>query len=223
MPLTRLNKYLSENGYCSRREADRLIQAGRVFVNGKQASLGDKVSEEDEVRVEGRDKRRPPEKIYLMLNKPIGVTDAVDFVHFPEKIFAVGRLEQQVEGLVFLTNDQVLANRLTRPGRTYEQEYVVEVDRRLDMKHIRQWQTLPAKVRKIDDFRFAIILDGGDYKRIRQLCEALDYQVVRLKRTRILSLKLPARYPDGNWRHLTESEIRSLRNDLGMDKNPARW
>lgn len=226
MSLTRLNKYLSENGYCSRREADRLIEAGRVFINGKRAGLGDKVSEQDNVRVEGRDKRRPPEKIYLLLNKPIGVVNVVEFVGYPDHLFPVGNLDINMEGLLLLTNDPVLSNRLMHPKYANEKEYVVEVDRRLDNKDIRAWQnglelkdgkTLPAKVRKLDDVRFAIILSEERPQQIKRMCEALDYRVVLIKRTRILSLKMPGNYPVGSARHLTDSELRELKKSVGLE------
>ena len=229
----RINKYLSENGYCSRREADRLIELGQVFINNKRAKLGDKVSENDDVRVHGRDKKKPPEKIYIMLNKPAGVivtTDqskkdnVIDFINIQERVFPVGRLDVKSEGLLLLTNDGVLANRLMHPKYEHEKEYVVLVDRPLDMKDIKRLQTgvdlddgitLPAKVRKMDDNRFAIILREGRNRQIRRMCEALGYNVEALTRTRILTLRMPSTYPVGNWRSLTESEIRELKKAIG--------
>lgn len=234
MPPTRINKYLSENGYCSRREADRLIEAGRVFINGKRAKLGDRMCERDKVRVEGRDKRKPLEKIYLLLNKPIGIivtadhhikNNILDFVHFSERLFPVGQLDVNTEGLILLTNDRVFLNRLLHPKYEQDKEYVVELDRRCDMKDIRIWKngieledgmTLPAKVRKIDDFRFAIILNEGRHRQIQRMCEALGFHVVLLKRTRILTLKLSSQYPIGSWRMLTDSEVRDLKKAVGM-------
>lgn len=231
----RINKHLSENGYCSRREADRLIEAGRVFINGKKAKLGDQVTEKDTVRVEGRDKKRPPKKIYLLLNKPVGIivtTDhrkkdnVIDFIGLNERVFPVGRLDVKSEGLLILTNDGVLANHLTHPRYEHEKEYVVEVDRALNIKDINKWQTgiqledgmtLPAKVRKMDRTRFAIILREGRNRQIRRMCEALGYNVVTLTRTRVLTLKMPMSYPVGNWRYLTQSEVRAIKKAVGMD------
>lgn len=234
MALIRINKYLSENGYCSRREADRLIELGQVFINNKRAKLGDKVSENDDVRVHGRDKKSPPEKIYIMLNKPAGIivtTDrrkkdnVMDFIGAQERVFPVGRLDVKSEGLLLLTNDGVLANRLMHPKYEHEKEYVVLVDRPFEIKDVKRLQTgvelddgitLPAKVRKMDARRFAIILREGRNRQIRRMCEALGYRVEALTRTRILTLRMPSTYPVGNWRSLTESEIRELKNAVGM-------
>lgn len=234
MPATRINKYLSENGYCSRREADRLIEAGRVFINDGRASLGDKVSDNDTVRVEGRDKRYAPKKIYLLLNKPAGVivtTDrtkkdnVIDFVGYDERLFPVGRIDVKTEGLLLLTNDGTLSNRLMHPKFEHEKEYLVQVDHPLEMSAIKQMQaginlddgmTLPAKVRKLDDRRFAIILKEGRNRQIRRMCEAVGYRVLTLTRTRMLTLRMPSNYPVGNWRHLTEAEVQELKKALGM-------
>ena len=232
MPPMRINKYLSENHYCSRREADRLIEAGRVFVNGKRAQLGDQVSDTDRVRVEGRDKRRPPEKIYILLHKPIGMStvwnrrtnNVVNFVDFPEPVYPVGTLDKTFEGLVLLTNDRILANRMLKPTYEFDQEFVVEVDRPLNVQDIRLMQngiklqdgmTQPAKVRRIDEYRFAIILQD-DPRHIRQLCTALGYGVASIKRTRLLSLKMPMNYAEGSWRHLTESELQELKKAVDL-------
>ena len=168
-----------------------------------------------------------------MLNKPAGVivtTDqskkdnVIDFINIQERVFPVGRLDVKSEGLLLLTNDGVLANRLMHPKYEHEKEYVVLVDRPLDMKDIKRLQTgvdlddgitLPAKVRKMDDNRFAIILREGRNRQIRRMCEALGYRVEALTRTRILTLRMPSTYPVGNWRSLTESEIRELKKAIG--------
>ncbi|MBI5370059.1 rRNA pseudouridine synthase [Candidatus Uhrbacteria bacterium] len=230
----RINKYLSEQGYCSRREADRLIESGRVFINDKRAKLGDKVSESDTVRVEGRAKKIQPKKIYLLLNKPVGVIvtsdrhkkdNVMDLIDLEERVFPVGRLDVQSEGLLLLTNDGTLSNRLMHPRYEHDKEYVVEVDRSLLSKDIKQWQngmglkdgmTLPAKVRQMDTKRFAIILREGRNRQIRRMCEALGYRVVSLKRTRILTLKMPSTYPAGKWRSLTDSEVNELKKAVGI-------
>lgn len=232
MPPIRINKYLSENHYCSRREADRLIEAGRVFLNGKRAQLGDLVSDTDRVRVEGRDKRKAPEKIYLLLHKPIGMSsiwnrrtnNVVNFVDYPEPVYPVGTLDKTFEGLVLLTDDRILANRMLKPMYEFDQEFVVEVDHPLKAQDIRLMQngvklqdglSQSAKVRRIDDLRFAIILQE-DPRQIRMICTALKYGIVSIKRTRLLSLKMPMNYAEGSWRHLTESEVRELKNAVDL-------
>lgn len=234
MKTLRINKYISQNGYCSRREADRLIEAGQVFINGKRAKLGDKVSDNDEIRVLGRAQKKQIKKIYIMLNKPVGVivtTDrrkkdnVIDFIDLREYIFPVGRLDVESEGLLILTNDGTLTNRLTHPRYEHEKEYVVEVDHQIQMKDIKHLQngvrledgmTLPAKVRQMDSHRFAIVLREGRNRQIRRMCEALDYRILSLKRTRILTLKMQSTYPSGKWRFLTESEVRDLKRAVGM-------
>lgn len=239
MKPTRLNKYLSSHGYCSRREADRLIEQGRVFVNNKPATLGTKVTDRDEVRVEGRDKKQTPKNIYLLLNKPVGVittTDrrkkdnVIDFVDYPERIFPIGRLDVQSSGLLLLTNDGVLANRLMHPRYEHEKEYVVVVDKPLGSTTIGALQsgveledgrTLPTKVRKLGISTFAIILREGRNRQIRRMCEALGYNIFSLKRTRVGTVKITSSYPIGQWRHLTEKEVRDLKKLVSMNPGPA--
>lgn len=231
---TRINKYLSTHGYCSRREADRLVEQGKVFINDERAGLGDQVRAGDEVRVLGRDQKRQPKKIYLLVNKPVGVittTDRrkkdniIDFVGSPERVFPVGRLDVQSSGLLLLTNDGVLANRLLHPRYEHEKEYVVQVDRAIAKADVGKLQhgvelddgmTLPTKVRLMDPARFAIILREGRNRQIRRMCEALGYQVVRLMRTRIGTLKIPSTYPVGSIRHLTQRELRDLQRLVGL-------
>jgi 23S rRNA pseudouridine2604 synthase len=230
----RINKYLSNHGYCSRREADRLIEAGKVFIDEKVAKLGDKVTDDNDVRVLGRDKRKPPEKIYIMLNKPSGVIVTTDrkkkdnvmnLVDIEERIFPIGRLDVKSAGLLLLTNDGILANRIMHPRYEHDKEYVVKIDRPISRKALTPLQigveledgkTLPAQVRQMDETRFAIILKEGRNKQIRRMVEAIDYNVVELTRTRILSLKMPSTYPAGNWRHLTDGEVRQLRKAVGL-------
>lgn len=235
----RINKYLSTHGYCSRREADRLIEQGKVFLNNKKAKLGDKVSESDDVRVEGRDRRKPPKKIYIFFNKPVGIMTTTDtkkrdnvisFIDYPERIFPVGRLDVKSAGLLLLTNDGILANRLMHPRYEHEKEYVVTVTPEISMTDIGRLQsgielddgpTLPTKVRKMDPNTFAIILREGRNRQIRRMCAALGYDVIELKRTRIGPLKMISSYPPGNWRHLTGKEIRDLKKHVGLDPGPA--
>ncbi len=234
----RINKYLSTHGYCSRREADRLIEKGKVFINDELATLGSKVNPGDDVRVEGRDRKKPPKKIYLLVNKPSGVivtTDTrkkdniIDLLDYPERIFPVGRLDVKTEGLLLLTNDGILSNRLMHPRYEHEKEYVVRVDRPIEKIDIGRWQngvvlddgrTLPSKVRQLGPYKFAIILREGRNRQIRRMCEALGYDVITLQRTRVGTLKIPMSYPVGNWRHLTESEVRQLKKLVGLDPGP---
>src|SRR3989339_1388728 len=166
----RINKYLSENGYCSRREADRLIQSGNVFINDRPAMLGDRVSEYDRVRVQGRDKKQRPVYVHLLVNKPPGIY-ALELVDFDIPLYQVGHFDFDDEGLVILTNDKILATRLEHPRHAFEREYVVQVDGMLAMQDIKKLQngmklgnkqTQPAQVRKMDESRFAIMLKNGD-------------------------------------------------------------
>lgn len=230
---TRINKYLAEHGYCSRREADRLIQNGKVLINNQQAKLGDKVGDSDTVRVLGRDKKEKAELVYLMFNKPVGVittTDrrkkdnVIEAVDYPERVFPVGRLDVESSGLLILTNDGVLANRLMHPRYEHDKEYVVAVDkplRKIDLGKLQSGvpledsKTLPAKVRQLGKYKFAIILRQGKNRQIRRMCEALGYQAVSLKRTRILTLKL-GNFPEGQWRKLSAKEIRDLKKAVKM-------
>lgn len=235
----RLNKYLSIHGYCSRREADRLIEQGRVFVNNKKATLGTKVSDSDDVRVEGRDRKKPKEKIYILINKPIGYTSStdprkkhtvMDLIELDERIYPVGHLDTKTYGLLMLTNDSVLSNRLTHPRYEPEKEYVVIVDKPLTMKDIsimqsgmdlEDYRTLPTKVRKLGADTFAIILKKDRDQQIEKMCAALDYQVLSLKRTRIGTLKIISSYPEGNWRYLTEKEVKDLKKLVGLETSQA--
>ncbi len=236
----RINKYLSMHGYCSRREADRLVELGKVFINEKAATLGSKVGSDDDVRVEGRDRKKPPKKIYILVNKPSGVIvtsdrsrpdNIIDLIDYEERIFPVGRLDVKSEGLLILTNDGILSNRLMHPRYEHEKEYVVRVDRPIEKIDIGRLQsgvmlddgiTLPAKVRSLSTHKFAIILREGRNRQIRRMCEELGYQVVTLQRTRVGTLKIPMSYPVGNWRHLTISEVRQLKKLVGLEPGPPQ-
>lgn len=221
----RINKFLSTNGYCSRREADRLIKQGRVFINDQKASLGDQVNHGDDVRVEGRDRKKRKEMIYVMIHKPIGYTvtsrrkNARDLIDIDERLFSVGRMHGQTTGLLMYTNDGVLCNRLTNPKYPLEQEYVLELDqpiKPIDLGQIQQTH----KARKLDLDRVAIIAPPDDDTDFISLLQDMGYRVHNLMRTRIGSLKMQTTYPEGNWRHLTEKEIRDLKRDV--DLNPKR-
>jgi 23S rRNA pseudouridine2604 synthase len=229
---TRLNKYLSQRGVCSRRKADALIETKKVRVNGEIAALGLLVGEDDAIMVEGRlitPKR--PEKIYLAFHKPVGIMTSVDpkakdtirsFLKLPEHVFSVGRLDVASSGLLLLTNDGELAERITHPRFDHEKEYVVTVDRPMaqtDVKQMAQgmmilgsW-TKKAQVKKIGDNRFSIILTEGRNRQIRRMCEALGYEVKALRRTRVMNIML-GDLPSGKTRALTARELTDLKAQL---------
>lgn len=225
----RLNKYLSGTGICSRREADKWIEAGRVTCNGAIASIGTRVSDADEVRLDGKlvGRKKPP--VYIALNKPVGITctteshvpgNIVDFVHYPERIFPIGRLDKDSEGLILLTNDGDIVNEILRSENNHEKEYIVTVDRPItdlslkmmaDGVRIMGELTKPCRVSRISDAVFRIVLTQGLNRQIRRMCSALGYKAVRLRRVRIINIDLGALKP-GEWRELTESEVKRLKS-----------
>ena len=223
----RLNKYLAETGACSRREADLWIAAGRVTVNGAAAQLGTQVNEGDDVRVDGAPLRPKPKRVYLALNKPHGVectTDRdvpgniVDFVGYPERIFPIGRLDKDSEGLILLTNDGDIVNTVLRAENQHEKEYVVAVDRPLTDAFlagmaagvpILDTVTSPCRVTQVGKNTFRIVLTQGLNRQIRRMCEHFGYTVRRLQRVRIMHVHLGS-LPVGKWRTLTPAELRGL-------------
>ena len=223
----RLNKYLAETGVCSRREADQWIEAGRVTVNGKLAVLGTPVADGDEVLLDGQPLRAKPRKVYIALNKPAGVectTDRdvpgniVDFVAHRERIFPIGRLDKDSEGLILLTNDGDIVNTILRAENEHEKEYVVAVDRPLTPAFlagmaggvpILDTVTNPCKVTQVGKNTFRIVLTQGLNRQIRRMCEHFDYTVRRLQRVRIMHIRL-GDLPVGRWRNLTPEELRAL-------------
>lgn len=223
----RLNKFLAESGACSRREADQWIEAGRVTVNGAPAVLGTQVNEGDDVRVDGRPLRSKPKRVYLALNKPIGIectTDRdvpgniVDFVGYPERVFPIGRLDKDSEGLILLTNDGDVVNTILRAENEHEKEYIVAVDRPLTPAFlagmaagvpILDTVTNPCKVTQVGRNTFRIVLTQGLNRQIRRMCEHFDYRVRRLQRVRIMHVHLGT-LPVGKWRELTATELRGL-------------
>ncbi|SIS89737.1 ribosomal large subunit pseudouridine synthase F [Zobellia uliginosa] len=222
---TRINKYLSEVGYCSRRAADKLIDQGRVTINGKVPEMGTKITQGDEVRVDGELISEPKEKpVYLAFNKPIGIvctTDTrvekdniIDFINYPKRIFPIGRLDKPSEGLIFLTNDGDIVNKILRARNNHEKEYLVTVDRAITADFVRKMEngvpildtiTRKCKVEQIGKYEFKIILTQGLNRQIRRMCEYLGYNVQRLKRIRIMNVKLDI--PVGKWRDLTQAEL----------------
>ena len=223
----RINKYLSETGACSRRQADQWIEAGRVSVNGVVAVLGTKVGAGDTVALDGKPLIVKPERVYLALNKPVGIectTDRdvpdniVDFVRHQERVFPIGRLDKDSEGLILLTNDGDIVNRVLRAEHEHEKEYIVSVDRPLTPEFLAGMArgvpildtiTSPCRVTQAGRNTFRIVLTQGLNRQIRRMCEHFDYTVRRLQRVRIMHIHLGS-LPVGQWRNLTASEIKPL-------------
>ena len=225
MTLTRINKYLSEVGYCSRRAADKLIEESRVTINGKVPEMGTKISEDDEVAVDGKIISKPNEEfIYIALNKPVGIvctTDTdiekdniIDFINHPKRIFPIGRLDKPSQGLIFLTNDGDMVNKILRARNNHEKEYIVSVDKPVTTNFIQRMsmgvpilETITRKcfVEQTGKFEFRIILSQGLNSQIRRMCEHLNYQVNSLKRVRIMNVNLDM--PVGKWRYLSSQEL----------------
>jgi 23S rRNA pseudouridine2604 synthase len=230
---TRLNKFLSESGHCSRREADRLIDAGRVRVNGAVAVVGTQVGPADVVEVEGKvvTRGRADDAVYIAFNKPIGVictTDPtvrdniIDAVRHPRRVFPVGRLDVASEGLILLTSDGDVVNKILRAGNAHEKEYEVTVDRPIDASFLHRMAngvpildttTLPCRIRQDTKTRFTLILTQGLNRQIRRMCEALGYGVAHLRRTRIMNIHL-GDLPAGRWRDLTPAELTDMHRRL---------
>ncbi|WOV84187.1 23S rRNA pseudouridine(2604) synthase RluF [Sporosarcina jeotgali] len=227
----RINKFLSEAGITSRRGADKWIEAGRVVINGTTAELGSKVEDGDLVEVDGKPVSVEEQLVYLMLNKPVGITstterhvqgNVVDFVNHPLRIFHIGRLDKDSDGLLLLTNDGDIVNEILREEHGHEKEYIVTVDRPITDQFIREMEqgvpildtvTKPCKVRKLGSKKFNIILTQGLNRQIRRMCTALGYNVVNLRRMRIMNLTL-GNLPVGQWRDLTDSERKGLFKEL---------
>ena len=224
----RINKYLSEVGYCSRRAADKLIQEGRVTINGKVPEMGTKISSDDVVQVDGKPITPPKEKpVYLAFHKPVGIvctTDTrvekdniIDYINYPKRIFPIGRLDKPSEGLILLTNDGDIVNKILRARNHHEKEYIVTVNRPITSSFIQQMSkgvpildtvTRRCEVERLSRYTFKIILTQGLNRQIRRMCEALDYEVTQLKRTRIMNIDLDV--PVGTWRDLTEEELNEI-------------
>ena len=223
----RLNKYISETGVCSRREADKWIEAGRVTLNGAGAGLGTQVADGDEVRVDGELIGAKKKQIYLALNKPVGIIcttephiagNIIDHVGYPERIFPIGRLDRESEGLILLTNNGDIVNEILRSENNHEKEYVVWVDRPITDLSLGMMAagvkimgeiTKPAKVTRVDSQTFRIVLTQGLNRQIRRMCSALGYKARRLQRVRIMNVYL-GELPSGRWRHLSAAELAGL-------------
>ena len=225
----RINKYLSEVGYCSRRGADRLIEEGKVKINGKIPEIGTKVDEGDHVEVEGQriEKSKKQKKIYLIFNKPAGIvctTDVsgepdniIDFIKYPKRIFPIGRLDKPSEGLIFLTNDGDIVNKILRARNNHEKEYIVRVNRPINSDFVQRMSngvqiletiTKNCFVKQLGPKKFKIILTQGLNRQIRRMCESLGYKVESLKRVRIMNIKLDV--PTGKYRKFTKKELLEL-------------
>lgn len=225
--LKRLNKYISETGYCSRREADKLIEEGRVTINGIVPEMGTKVSPDDEVRVDGKLVREKTGKhIYLAFNKPVGIecttnpevrNNIVDYINYPKRIFPIGRLDKASEGLIFMTDDGDIVNKILRARNNHEKEYIVTVNKPITDRFIQRMGngvpildtvTRKCKVEQISKYIFRIVLTQGLNRQIRRMCEYLGYEVTALKRIRIINISLDV--PIGRYRELTPTEIKDL-------------
>ena len=227
--LTRINKFLSEIGYCSRRQADALIEQGRVYVNRKSAKMGMRVSEEDLIEVDGeRINQSKKKKIFIALNKPRGVVcttnsgveenNIIDFVNFSERVFPIGRLDKSTTGLILLTNDGETANKILKTANNNEKEYLVKVNRPIPESILKKMSegvpmlgkiTRKCSVKKIKTNQFKIILTQGLNRQIRRMCDHFGYKVVSLQRIRIMNIKLDL--PEGKFRLLNDQEIKGFK------------
>lgn len=228
--LTRINKFLSEAGYCSRRAADKLIEAGRVTINGEVPEMGTKIAPNDKVHVDGElIKNSKEDFVYLAFNKPIGIvctTDTrvekdniIEYINYPKRIFPIGRLDKPSEGLILLTDDGDIVNKILRASNNHDKEYIVTVDKTISQTFIQRMAggiyleeldktTKKCEVKRLDSNRFSIILTQGLNRQIRRMCEYLNYEVVALKRTRIMNI--PLDMPTGEYRELSKSEFNEL-------------
>ena len=234
----RLNKFISDSGKASRRGADKLIAEGRVKVNGRIAKIGDQVKPGDEVMVNGNIIRLARNHVYLALNKPVGITcttekgvkgNIVDLVNHPLRVFNIGRLDKDSDGLILLTNDGDIVNEILRAENNHEKEYIVSVDKPITPEFIEKMskgvrilgqKTLPCKVTQISKYEFNIILTQGLNRQIRRMCEVLGYEVYRLQRVRIMNITL-GNLPEGQWRDLTKKEKTRLFQELNY--HPQEW
>lgn len=225
--LTRLNKFISETGFCSRREADRYIAEGRVTINGVVPEMGTKVAPGDEVLVNGKPLKAKQEAVYLAFNKPVGITctterhvdgNIIDYIGHPKRIFPIGRLDKPSDGLIFLTSDGDIVNKILRAGNAHEKEYVVRVDKPINGDFLKRMAagvpildtiTQPCRIEQISTYVFRIILTQGLNRQIRRMCEALGYEVFKLKRVRIMNVSLDG-LGVGEWRYLTQREMADI-------------
>ena len=232
----RLNKYLSEAGFCSRRSADKLIDEGRVKINGTLATMGEKVNPQDEIEVDGEIiKNNKKISTYIAFNKPMGIfcnTDTrveknniIDFINYPTRIFPIGRLDKDSEGLILLTDDGDIVNKILRSSNNHEKEYIVTIDKTISQTFIKRMSegvpildtiTKPCKIQKLSRNSFRITLTQGLNRQIRRMCEYLNYKVESLQRVRIMNIHLKSKV--GSYRDLTQEELKTLKNSLKNSK-----
>lgn len=235
----RVNKFISEAGKASRRGADKLVEEGRVTINGKKAKIGSQVNPGDDVRVDGNQLYVARNNVYIALNKPVGITSTtekgvkgniVDLVNHPFRVFHIGRLDKDSEGLILLTNEGDIVNEILRSENRHEKEYIVSVDRPITPDFLAKMAkgvkilgqtTLPCEVTQLSKYEFNIILTQGLNRQIRRMCEELGYNVVRLQRIRIMNIQLGNNLPVGQWRYLSKKEKSELFNEL--DYEPREW
>ena len=238
----RINNYISSAGICSRRKADELITQGKVKINGKTAVIGQVVNPGDRVEVNGEYVKPYKNFVYIAFNKPVGVictterhvkNNIIDFINHPERIFPIGRLDRDSEGLILLTGDGSIVNEILRDKNNYEKEYIVTVDKEITPDFIQKMskgvrifnpvkntftRTKPCKVVKLDSYVFKIVLTQGLNRQIRRMCASFDYKVVKLRRIRIMDIGLK-NLPPGKWRNLTDDEVQSLLATRKSDDN----
>jgi 23S rRNA pseudouridine2604 synthase len=232
----RINKYISETGFCSRREVDKLIEDKRIRINDKVAQLGDQVEAGDKVFIDGKPIGNKKKHVYIALNKPVGITSTterhvkgniVDFVNHQERIFPIGRLDKDSDGLILLTNDGDIVNVILRAENNHDKEYIVTVDKLVTQEFIKGMSngvmiegklTKKCKIYKESDYVFRIILTEGRNRQIRKMCQAFGYRVKRLQRIRIMNIKLD-NLKIGQWRNLTDTELKELFEKLSYSPN----
>ena len=232
----RINKYLSEAGICSRREADRLLEEGKICIGDHIATLGDRVLEGDTVYVDGKLVEHEQKRVLIAFNKPRGIIcttakdqgkNIVDFINYPTRIYPIGRLDKDSNGLILLTNDGDIVNKMMRSGNRHEKEYFVTVNRPITDAFVKKMSggvkildtvTRPCQVMKVSDYEFRIILTQGLNRQIRRMCEACGYQVRTLKRVRIMNIEL-GNLKEGTWRDVTEQEWKELQKLIAHSSN----
>ncbi len=233
-----INKYISDTGFCSRREADKYIDERRVSLNGKEAAKGNRVTEKDTVLIDGKPLKKKSVPVYIMLNKPKGITcttdlkdksNIIDFINYKTRIFPIGRLDKLSEGLIFLTNDGDIVNKILRAGNGHEKEYVVTTDKIITQDFLHNMRigvkisgtvTNKCFVKQDGEKRFTIILKQGLNRQIRRMCAALNYKVISLKRVRIMSITLHNLKP-GKWRYFTIEEIAEVHKRIANSSKTA--
>jgi 23S rRNA pseudouridine2604 synthase len=228
----RINKYISSTGICSRRDADKLIEQGKVSVNGEKAVMGTRVTTKDFIKVNGQPLKEQEKPIYIAFNKPVGITcttdrkvkdNIINYINYPKRIFHVGRLDKYSQGLIFLTNDGDIVNKILRASNNHDKEYIVTVDKPITPEFIKNMaegvpilNTVTRKciVKKKSKYVFKIILTQGLNRQIRRMCKYLGYNVVKLERVRIMNITLK-NIPIGKWRYFTDQELKTINKLVG--------